>query len=184
MKHDGVNLIGSKFGNWTVLSLAKRTVYKNAYYLCRCSCGNEEIVRYSTLKNGESKSCGCLAKKLSSIKNRKNQGERAFNTTYYMYSYEAKSRGLVFEINKEKFREITSADCNYCGAKPSNFLNDKRLKYGLYFYNGIDRVDNTKGYIEGNIVTCCAQCNRMKLDLTLEEFKNKIYLIYNRFFNK
>jgi len=28
--------------------------------------------------------------------------------------------------------------------------------------NGLDRVDNTKGYINGNVVPCCARHNREK----------------------
>lgn len=35
---------------------------------------------------------------------------------------------------------------------------------------GLDRVDNTQGYLISNIVSCCKQCNQMKMDYTRSEF--------------
>jgi hypothetical protein len=46
----------------------------------------------------------------------------------------------------------------------------KKYYNGEYLYNGLDRVDNTKGYIISNIVSCCGQCNRAKGILSQEEF--------------
>lgn len=43
----------------------------------------------------------------------------------------------------------------------------------------IDRIDSSKGYIEGNIVITTNKINLMKNDLSLEEFKNQITLLYN-----
>jgi hypothetical protein len=31
-------------------------------------------------------------------------------------------------------------------------------------WNGIDRIDSSKGYVPGNVVPCCTVCNIMKLD--------------------
>ena len=46
--------IGDKYNEWTVID--KGT--KPKYFKCRCSCGVEREVRYTTLLNGKSKSCG------------------------------------------------------------------------------------------------------------------------------
>lgn len=55
---------GDRFGKWTVIERSDKTDKKgNIYYLCRCDCGNVKEVRASKLKNGESKSCGCVWKK-------------------------------------------------------------------------------------------------------------------------
>ncbi len=55
---------GDRFGKWTVIERSDKTDKKgNIYYLCRCDCGNVKEVRASRLKNGESKSCGCVWKK-------------------------------------------------------------------------------------------------------------------------
>ena len=49
---------------------------------------------------------------------------------------------------------------------------DKSRKMnGDYIYNGLDRIDPSKGYELTNIVTCCENCNRLKSDLvSYEEF--------------
>lgn len=57
------SLIGMKFGEWEVL---KRDTSRPRYYICRCSCGTVKSVFGSSLKNGASKSCGCL--KIKNIK--------------------------------------------------------------------------------------------------------------------
>lgn len=53
-----LNLIGQRFGRWTVIEPAEN---KNGLtmWLCRCDCGTEKTVRTSHLKSGRSKSCGC-----------------------------------------------------------------------------------------------------------------------------
>jgi len=56
--------IGDKFGRWTVVEEPqKRGVYR--YFLCRCKCGKTALVRLNSLRQGLSKSCGCLHKELS-----------------------------------------------------------------------------------------------------------------------
>ena len=35
----------------------------------------------------------------------------------------------------------------------------------------VDRVDNSKGYIKGNVVVTSVRANKAKLDMSLEEFK-------------
>ena len=48
---------GDKFGEWTVIEESK---VKKGYFFCHCSCGTERDVFGKNLKNGQSKSCGCL----------------------------------------------------------------------------------------------------------------------------
>lgn len=51
------NLIGKKFGKLVPIRYIEK--YK---YLCRCDCDKEIIVTSANLKNGHTKSCGCLLK--------------------------------------------------------------------------------------------------------------------------
>jgi hypothetical protein len=54
------DMIGKKFGKWSVLSLSdKKDVSNNRYYNCRCECGNTGVVAGCKLRSGRSKSCGC-----------------------------------------------------------------------------------------------------------------------------
>lgn len=49
----------NKYGRLTVLYRAN-TKKKGTYWHCRCDCGNEIDVLGSSLRNGNTKSCGCL----------------------------------------------------------------------------------------------------------------------------
>lgn len=51
------SLIGLTFGEWTVLKIDKN---KPRHYICQCNCGTIRSVFKGSLKNGASKSCGCL----------------------------------------------------------------------------------------------------------------------------
>lgn len=61
---------GTQFGELTVMYLSDKKLNRGRVYHCKCSCGNECDVRAFSLKNGDTKSCGCLAKKLSSERNK------------------------------------------------------------------------------------------------------------------
>lgn len=56
------DLSGQRFGKLTVIRFHE-TRNKHPYYLCKCDCGNETIVRGGALKQGETTSCGCTLKK-------------------------------------------------------------------------------------------------------------------------
>lgn len=90
-----------------------------------------------------------------------------------------------WKLTISEFSELIYGDCYYCGAPPStdNSWNttNKRITDGKEIaINGIDRVDPNKGYTKDNCVSCCKYCNRMKSDLSLEEFYKKISIIYLR----
>jgi hypothetical protein len=72
-------------------------------------------------------------------------------------------RGHEFKLSYSQFIELFHQSCSYCGKKDAR---------------GIDRVDNSKGYILENCVGCCGICNKMKWRLTKEEFISQVKLIY------
>lgn len=62
-----VDLSGRIFGRLTVIrQSSKRSKSGDLYWVCSCECGNEKEVISSNLKYGKTRSCGCLAKELSS----------------------------------------------------------------------------------------------------------------------
>jgi hypothetical protein len=57
--------IGKTYGKLTVLKKVDRDSPKT-YVLCKCACGNKKIVVLSVIKNGITRSCGCLRKERNS----------------------------------------------------------------------------------------------------------------------
>ena len=58
---------GHKYGRLTALEMTnKRSSRGEVYWKCKCDCGNVTKVMKSRLSNGHVKSCGCLAKEVTS----------------------------------------------------------------------------------------------------------------------
>jgi hypothetical protein len=51
---------GNRYGRLTVVCRAGSTKRHMARWLCQCDCGGVSIVRGADLRNGNTKSCGCL----------------------------------------------------------------------------------------------------------------------------
>lgn len=67
-------MIGKRYGRLVVLERAEDFVApsgrRETGVLCRCDCGNIKRLRSAVLKTGNTKSCGCLRKEVSSVKNK------------------------------------------------------------------------------------------------------------------
>ena len=79
-----------------------------------------------------------------------------------------------YKLTKEEVKKIAKSDCFYCGIAPikkiSNWKMARKGMNGDFIHNGIDRLDNDKGYTINNITPCCSICNRMKNILGKREF--------------
>jgi hypothetical protein len=54
------DLRGHRFDRWTVVSRAKSNARGLALWNCKCECGTERAVAGADLRNGSSRSCGCI----------------------------------------------------------------------------------------------------------------------------
>ena len=93
----------------------------------------------------------------------------------------AMERNFEWNLNDNEFKNLISQSCYYCGAAPKQYKQDLRFnKSNIPFLrNGIDRLDSNKGYIIDNCVPCCENCNRMKMQLSENEFLTRVEKIYN-----
>lgn len=157
---------------------------RNRYiWLFKCDCGNEIQASASDVKLGRKKSCGCLAidnMRDVSQKNILPNNQSPFNKLFGRYKREAKNRNYEFSLTEEEFRNFINKKCHYCGSIPNTELcivKNKTEKNTL-LYNGIDRKNNLIGYIVENCIPCCPICNRMKMTMEYNQFKNQVKNIY------
>lgn len=54
------DISGQRFGRLTVVEWSHRDQHYHNHWRCRCVCGNEAVVNVSRLRNGHTRSCGCL----------------------------------------------------------------------------------------------------------------------------
>lgn len=175
---------GDKIAYWTVISFDKDT----KKYVCLCICGKESKINSSAIGKS-SRSCGCMQKE-SVIAKIKDGGYTSIkNKIYDNYKRAASKRGYVFDLSKEEFNDITSKDCFYCLAKPNMVYKYGRGEKGYRFadaytdykYNGVDRVDNSIGYVLENCVPCCKICNNSKSTLSVEEWQEWIIRVHGNY---
>lgn len=53
------DITGKIYGDLTVIKFSHYDKKRNSYWLCKCSCGNDKIVRRNHLISGGVSSCGC-----------------------------------------------------------------------------------------------------------------------------
>lgn len=81
----------------------------------------------------------------------------------------AKARGIKVKINIAHYHFLLSQGCTYCG-------DEVWTKGG----HSLDRVDSKRGYVNTNIVACCAICNRAKSNLDSLEFASWVERAYKK----
>ena len=183
------DISGKKFGKLEVIKRTeKRSGKNNQYYLweCKCECGNTTYTEAYKLKRGRKKSCGCLegAGRPYNFKDDRKVvlWQRLYSNTIQKRS---KKNGYKTDIKLEKFIEISKQNCFYCGDKEvqeaKDNANGKTITDTVIRFNGIDRIDSSKGYMLDNVVSCCKHCNTAKNTMSQESFKNHIRKIYENF---
>lgn len=144
--------VGDRFGKLTVLEVCAKTEKYERRLVCRCDCGKTHRALAARIYRGLSTQCKtCVAAPITLAPH-----ERLLRIKERNYRVNAKRRGLTFELDAYQFRGFIQAPCQYCGLAPAN---------------GIDRSDNALGYVPGNCVSCCADCNRAKSNMTSERFR-------------
>lgn len=182
-----VPLEGLVFGRLTV----KKYSMETAKYVCLCECGKEKEAFGSDLKRGRVISCGCFYELFGRYKKHKNTpGGSTYGVIFTEYKSSAKKRGLEFSLSFDSLIKLSSLNCYYCNSPPTTFKNryinsktkqitTEAISHGIrpesidnatVYINGIDRIDNSKGYTPENSRACCFPCNRAKAQMTEEEF--------------
>lgn len=93
-----IDLANQTFGRWTVLSRASNNKRGETMWNCRCECGKEKVVNGYSLRNGASKSCGCLQKEIVSEMNFDDLTGRQFsNLTVLEFIGKDKSKKTIWK---------------------------------------------------------------------------------------
>lgn len=154
--------VGDKYGMLLVLEKIKKPS-KGGFleWKCLCDCGQKCIKGSRYLTTGL-RSCGCLR--------RKHAGVAARNSIISAYRTSARYRKLSFNLSNDELDILFQGNCHYCGCAPYQESKPHLYTHGAYIYNGIDRMDNNRGYEPGNVVSCCGICNLAKRKMSYNSF--------------
>lgn len=121
-------------------------------WLVRClTCGWETTRMQFALRKK-----GCAKCKTRAL--RKPSEEVLWNAVLCVYRAGAAQRGLAWALEETRARSLMLSPCVFCGRRPRR----KAVRDFVLMLSGIDRIDNDRGYEEGNVQSCCADCNRAK----------------------
>lgn len=166
--HNRVELTGMIFGNLTVLEDTGKRKSRRPIWLCQCICGTKVEILSKYLLCGDTKSCGCIT--IGNAHNR--TGYKSISGSYFhSIKSNAKIRGIPFEVTPELlFNQLEKQNYKCCisGVDIKCVLNfrDNYLQQTA----SLDRIDNSIGYVEGNIQWVHKTINIMRNKLSVEEF--------------
>ena len=172
--------VGKKFNKLLAIEKVKKN--GRCWYLCQCDCGNKKIIAGWRLKSGYTKSCGCLHREADKYRNKDKRLEWGLSNARYVigtYKRNARKRNIIFDLSEVQCLGILKRGCYYCRRQPFS-VSKRKNRYGEFVYSGMDRKNNDIGYLQGNVVPCCKNCNHMKKDMSVSEFLNIVTLIFKK----
>lgn len=147
-----IDLTGRRYGALTVTELYGEWNGNYTMWRCICDCGNECIVRGRNLREGKTRSCGCLHKKtmqehpnhITHSGTRNGGWERLYCIWRGMKSRCEKLYATSYPRYGAKGITVCEAWQDY------ETFRDWALAHGYADYLTIDRIDNKKGYSPEN----------------------------------
>lgn len=169
---------GEKFGRLTVLRYSHKELisfentrknYNKYFYECRCDCGNVGLYEERRLKNGNTKSCGCLNHDKIVARNRKHDLSK---TRLYKLYHGIKKR--CYNQNCRSYKDYGKRGIGIC----KEWLDDFTNFYSWAINNGyredltIERIDVNKNY-------CPENCTWITLSEQTKNTTRNVFYEYN-----
>ena len=106
----------------------------------------------------------------------KNKRDKTYQGTliarYSALKSATRMKGSVTPITFDEYKNLIESPCYLCG---DSVISVSKSGHGL------DRIDSSVGYILSNCRPCCGACNRMKRDLSVDEFITRIKKILKNY---
>lgn len=178
------DLTGKKFGRLTFLQRMKEKYQGKYLWKIQCDCGTILHKISSPIVGGYTVSCGCRKKEI--MDNLGKQSVRLYEPQ--ISSARAKWARNYPDCDFDLFLTLSQQPCHYCGRNPHRITRISRKKRGMsehqkengnFVYNGLDRIDSSKGHTSDNVVPCCWDCNHMKGKRTRQEFLDHIQRVHS-----
>lgn len=162
-----IDLSGKSIGNLLVLHDTGRRKSRRPIWHCKCSCGKEVEILSKYLLNGDTVSCGCITQ--GNAHNRDAVGK--ISLSYWTpIVKQAKRRGIPLTIDRQYAWDLFCQQDGKCAISGVTIdfatnMRDERLTHTA----SLDRIQNSKGYVEGNVQWVHKKINIMKNVMTREE---------------
>lgn len=157
------DLTNRQFGRLRVIECAGKNKHNQYQWLCECSCENHTriIVNGGNLKQGHTKSCGCLIENCYKSNLKHGLSRTRINATY------RHMKDRCFNPKSQYYDDYGGRGIIVCDEwmGKDGFINfyNWAISHGYDEKLTLDRIDNNKGYCPDNCrwATCTQQnCNK------------------------
>lgn len=149
MSRNAQDLTGQKFGRLTVIKPIGKNSWGNVVWLCKCDCGQDHIVCASKLKDGHSRSCGCLAREPHKIKHGYTIGKKP--RTFIIWSG---MKARCYDPKATSYKSYGKRGIRVCdewlGENGFKNFHEWAMSHGYSDDCQLDRIDSDKNYSPEN----------------------------------
>lgn len=141
-------MTGQRVGRWLVVERGQNTRHGHARWICRCDCGRLKLVAVSSLRSGQSRSCGCLRREVLSAVRATHGHTRGGRETAEFRSWRA-MRERCYNPRYRQYRDYGGRGITVCPRwrEFAKFLSDMGERPpGL----SLDRINNNGPYSPDN----------------------------------
>lgn len=143
---------GDKFTRWTIHSDITIVKKKHRFAECICDCGVIRRIRVDGLKNGKSKSCGCLKNELTTSRNLRRKYRTFTDPIYKQPEYQVWKAAIqrCINPNNEYYKHYGGrgiAMCDEWQSSYKQFIFDMGRRPEK---STLERINNDKGYTPDN----------------------------------
>lgn len=135
--------------------------------VCKTCNIRKDINRFEISKGYRARICRSCRQ--SGKRKRLSESPYAYTSNLYAQLIHRRKKTHDFNIDKEylhKLYDLQEGRCLYTGIMMTHIKDGT----GYHLSNiSIDRIDNTQGYVEGNIALVCLACNMMKYTMDLKD---------------
>lgn len=164
-----VPLEGQQFNRLTFIKEEGGTGNRK-YWLCSCQCGTVKLFPYWGVFSGKTISCGCYQREKAGKIKWKGFGD--ISGRYWSGLKDgAKRRGIEFSLTIEEAWDVYLCQNRKCALSGTE-IEFSRMTNKCPQTASLDRIDNSKGYITGNIQWLHKMVNSMKHCMEQEYFVN------------
>lgn len=145
------------------LTVLERSPLKKGCFICKCECGNTKEILGSSLRNENTKSCGCL---LQETTGKRFRTHGMFKTKIYAVWNNMKQR--CTNPTHKKFKDYGARGINVC-KRWLNFQNFYADMGEAPPKHSLERINNNKGYSKSNCkwATIKEQQNNRRICISL-----------------
>jgi hypothetical protein len=175
-----IDMINKVFGKLTVVSEHSTTRNGHIRYTCDCDCGKSTNVLGTHLRQKNTKSCGCTIPIGKSHKDWNGVGQIS---GAFWYDHVVKSangskgrKEIELSIDKQYAWDLFVKQDEKCALSGIKLTFPSRHKDKSWTAS-LDRIDSTKGYVDGNVQWVHKDINMMKRIYSQEYFINMCKLV-------